>query len=331
MKKNQWTLLVIMTLAIFISCQKDELEENAALETTTQNFQGAEEAFPGQIGIEETLYYGKDQITVEKINGQYIFEGDIIFSEEQLTKEPNEDQRLLGSLERHWPGNIVPFEIEPNFPNQQRITDAIAHIEATTAVRFLPHTSQEDYATFREGSGCSANLGRIRGEQFITLTYNCPTGAVIHEIAHTIGIRHEQTRADRDTHIIVNTQNILSGKERQFRIHPTSRPHFYTFYFDFDSIMLYGSFAFSKNGEPTIVKIDGSTYTANRDFLSSDDIDGINFSYPASDGNGQDWCYGATVFNPSVTYSRGDFAVMNNALFELRSQPNNWRYMGECN
>ena len=44
--------------------------------------------------------------------------------------------------------------------------------------------------------------------------------------------------------------------------------------------MLYSSYAFSKNGEPTITKKDGSTYTTNRTALSVGDKAGVDAMYP---------------------------------------------------
>jgi hypothetical protein len=46
------------------------------------------------------------------------------------------------------------------------------------------------------------------------------------------------------------------------------------------SVMHYGSFAFSKNGKPTIVrKSNGSTFDANRDALTDRDIAGVKKIY----------------------------------------------------
>ncbi len=49
--------------------------------------------------------------------------------------------------------------------------------------------------------------------------------------------------------------------------------------FDFNSIMMYSSDAFSKNGKPTMTKKDGNTWTAQRDSLSSQDIINIRKIY----------------------------------------------------
>ena len=59
-----------------------------------------------------------------------------------------------------WPGCKIPYTIDPALPNQARVTDAIAHWEANTRIRFVPRTTEADFVTFRPGSGCSAQVGR---------------------------------------------------------------------------------------------------------------------------------------------------------------------------
>ena len=39
----------------------------------------------------------------------------------------------------------------------------------------------------------------------------------VHELLHTLGFVHEHTRPDRDNFVEVNTDNIVSGKEGNFK------------------------------------------------------------------------------------------------------------------
>ena len=101
---------------------------------------------------------------------------------------------------------------------------------------------------------------------------------------------HEQARKDRDRFININYGNIQDGKTHNFDT--WERRGFnggdLTSNFDFSSIMLYGSGAFSKNGQPTITRKDGSTYSTNRSSLSSGDVAGAVRLYGANTNGGGD-------------------------------------------
>lgn len=69
---------------------------------------------------------------------------------------------------------------------------------------------------------------------------------------------HGQSRADRDKYIDINYQNIIPGKEYNFN--KINHNYFMLASFDFESIMCYNSYSFSKNGLPTMTKKDGTTF-----------------------------------------------------------------------
>lgn len=56
-------------------------------------------------------------------------------------------------------------------------------------------------------------MGRIGGNQDISIGNGCErVGTVIHEMMHTIGFIHEQSRPDRDKYITVFYDHIRTGK-----------------------------------------------------------------------------------------------------------------------
>lgn len=60
---------------------------------------------------------------------------------------------------------------------------------------------------------------------------------------------------DRDAYIIINTKNVNdSSKANFFKISNIEVSHFGTTY-DYDSVMHYGAFAYSNNGQPTIIPL----------------------------------------------------------------------------
>lgn len=68
--------------------------------------------------------------------------------------------------------------------------------------------------------GCSSQVGRIGGMQRVTLGDGCIyPGIVMHELMHTVGFWHEQSRWDRDEHVRVNYENIQPGKPENQCVH----------------------------------------------------------------------------------------------------------------
>ena len=237
----------------------------------------AEEAFPGQTGPAATGKLGSTAITYQQINGEKVYEGDILLTAEQA--DPTRTQtESAGRNTGRWPGGVVYYTIDGALPDQGRVTNAINHWRTYTAIRFVARTTQANYVTFRPSTGCSSNIGLIGGHQFINLGPGCTTGNTIHEIGHALGLYHEQTREDRDRSVNILFANITTGYEGNFRKYdPAAGTDFGGF--DFGSIMLYGSYAFSSNGRPTITRKDGSTFVGQRNGLSAGDKNGINIMY----------------------------------------------------
>ncbi|WP_245328269.1 M12 family metallopeptidase [Hymenobacter aquaticus] len=265
-------------MTAFSSCSK---EQETAVPTSSAAKQEAkaEEAYPGERGTVQTGKFGSESIVYQQINGENILEGDIILAASQLNPTGPQTESA-GRNTGKWPSAVVYYTIDAALPSQNRVTDAITHWQTYTAVRFVKRTTQANYVTFRVGSGCSSNIGMIGGRQYINLASGCSTGNTIHEIGHALGLFHEQTRNDRDTYVNILTQNIQAGYENNFTKYGVSGYSGTDFgALDFGSIMMYGSFSFSSNGQPTITKKDGSTFDIQRSGLSAGDRAGIDIMY----------------------------------------------------
>lgn len=126
----------------------------------------AERAFPGVTGEVRTDWFatahGPMELSYELIDGQRVFEGDILLSKpiaaEDLDKSAG--RTLLSS---RWPDRIVPFLIDPTLPAQNRVTDAIAHWEARSSIRFVARTTETDYVVFQPSSGGSTSTDTLLG------------------------------------------------------------------------------------------------------------------------------------------------------------------------
>lgn len=193
-------------------------------------------------------------------------------------------KRSLGAhndAKRLWP-LVVPYYISNSFSStrKQMIRDAIKLWEDNTCINFRPtRSSDDDWLHFKTGSGCSSPVGRQGGSNTIRLANGCGKISTAHEIAHSLGFWHEQSRKDRDSHVQIKWNNIKSGKSHNFnkqsKVNSLGSPY------DYSSIMHYGRRAFSKNGKDTIKTIDPAMQNVigNRVALSAEDIAQMNELY----------------------------------------------------
>ncbi|KAM8895400.1 high choriolytic enzyme 1-like isoform 1-T2 [Spinachia spinachia] len=175
----------------------------------------------------------------------------------------------------------VPVAISSDYTRAETniIIRSLLTFHSTTCIRFVWRRNHRNYLSFFSGSGCWSYLGRQTGAQQISLRKNgCLfTDTVQHEVLHALGFHHEQVRSDRDDFVSILTENIVPGRERNFEKQPTN--NLGTTY-DFESVMHYGKFAFSSNGNPTIVsKADPDMEFGSATTMSENDIARVNALY----------------------------------------------------
>lgn len=242
-------------------------------------------------GFIEGHTFGRRRVRYAEIDGKAIFEGDIVIrplpdgAPAVVGAEP---QAVIISGKSHrWPGGVVPFEIDGALGNVARVHDAIAHWHSVTGMLFLPRKGEANFVAFVPGNGCSSPVGMDGGRQGITLGDGCSKGSAIHEIGHSVGLWHEQSREDRNEHVKVHLENVESGKEHNFNQHISDGDDVGPY--DFGSIMHYSALAFSKNDKPTIETLHGESI-GQRNGLSASDIGAVNHMYfpvtPMTVGNG---------------------------------------------
>ena len=180
-----------------------------------------------------------------------------------------------------WPNRTVPYDIDPELPNPERVTQAIDHWREKTPLRFVERHADNrflypNWVTFKPGRGCSSRVGCRGGQQFVTLGGECAMGNVIHEIGHTVGLFHEQSREDRDQFINIQFDKVVAEFRHNFSQHIVDGTDFGTY--DYASIMHYPRNAFSIDGSATIIPKSGADI-GQRDALSEGDIATIRLLY----------------------------------------------------
>lgn len=129
-------------------------------------------------------------------------------------------------------------------------------IEEGTCIKFQNKDRMTtDYVLFADGDKCESDVGYQGKQQEITLDVKegCYFDQTIaHEIMHTLGVYHEQSRPDRDEYVKVVYDNIKSGATYNFRKRSERgrmiRP------FDFNSTMLYSPNNHSKDSSKYTMK-----------------------------------------------------------------------------
>lgn len=203
-----------------------------------------------------------------------LFEGDIIVVTQDLVAMGV----AIKDVGKRWANKTLIYKIDGALPNQARVTDAIAHWQQKTSIKFKVRTNEADYVLFRAGSGCSSAVGKVGGVQFVTLGDGCSRGNAIHEIGHALGLWHEQSRADRDTKVKIMFDNIQAGAVHNFDQHIADGTDLGSY--DYGSIMHYPRNAFAKDPtKPTIVTPNGEPI-GQRDGLSAGDVQAVAAMYP---------------------------------------------------
>jgi len=237
--------------------------------------------------IRRGIYRGMPVTYVLK-NGKAIFQGDIVLE----NVEPINPQHPVPSFSVDyskylWPkvGSQyqIPYVITSGTGDLTNLKAAIAQFNSTFSnIQFVTLGAQPDYVNFyfdpnNFNGECEAVVGRAGGEQQVGGSGSCTVATILHEMGHTVGLWHEQSRPDRNTYVSVNYDNLIKGSISNFnQIYDNGQE---TTLFDYASIMEYPAFSFSRNGGPAIESIPAGIPLSNQNGYSAADIDGIERLY----------------------------------------------------
>jgi len=219
---------------------------------------------------------------IKEMENSNLYQGDIeLDPDEKEVTHGNTYGSIKGG---RWPGARIPYYISSTVPSNIKpiIPRAIAEYEKYTCLRFVRRTRERAYINFSSGAGCSSPVGYRAGRvNTIKLAGGCyPLGTVMHEIGHSIGLQHEQSRPDRDSFVTIVSRNIKSGMSFNFNKKSYSQVDSLNTPYDYDSMMHYGKTAFG-NGRVTIITKDKryQDRIGQRRGFSKVDIQQINKMY----------------------------------------------------
>jgi len=226
---------------------------------------------------------------VKEMENPNMFEGDIVL-------DPDERESTFGQINTYasikggrWPNAKVPYVITRSIGSNGRgvIQQAFEQYHKHTCLRFSPRTNEQSYISFHVGQGCSSPVGYRYGRRNdISLAGGCQyLGTTMHEIGHSIGLYHEQSRPDRDSNVRIIWKHIESNMRYNFNKFGTDTINSLGTPYDFRSMMHYGATAFGR-GQRTIETINPANQRliGQRGGFSDMDIVQINKMYCGGKG-----------------------------------------------
>ena len=223
--------------------------------------------------------------------GKAVYQGDIALDHVQDSPDAGGRDSVGNAYSQYfWPkvGSVyqVPYIIDLASGDLTNLNSAITQFNSTFSgiIQFVARGSEPDYVDFNfDGNNlsgvCDAYEGRVGGEQVVGGSGSCTVATILHEMGHTVGVWHEQSRPDRDTYVSVNYNAVIKASRSNFD-KLLDNDQALTLY-DYASVMEYPAFSFSRNGQPAIETIPAGIPLSNPNGYSAADIDGIKRLYGA--------------------------------------------------
>lgn len=151
--------------------------------------------------------------------GYVLIEGDIQVPEEEYAEFTQENQRqaTFGGV-TYWPANTVPFDFVTSgmgavsAANQTAAINAMTDIAARAGINFRAATGNDaNRIRFQNSTFNNSPVGMRGGTQIINIVSWGNQIIICHEIYHSLGFWHEQSRLDRNTYVTINANNICGS------------------------------------------------------------------------------------------------------------------------
>ncbi|CAI4222458.1 unnamed protein product [Auanema sp. JU1783] len=233
--------------------------------------------YAGQrIAFDESVIHSFEERDVDltKLNQKYrdyLFEGDMLLPTDQLQKIVNINKqrraRRKAFVNYEYPATIwsggVPYVLSRTLTSGARasIIRAISFWQKETCINFRQRRGERQYLDFiGNDDGCWSTVGKdnLYGRQVVSIGAGCEHfGVTSHELAHALGVFHEQSRWDRDGSVRLNTRVIHNSLLFNFAKIPRSELGIYDLPYDVGSVMHYTPTEFSSNPRvPALLAVD---------------------------------------------------------------------------
>ncbi len=239
--------------------------------------------------------------------GYTLIDGDIQMPTEFVKRilgkqkqSPNRPEAVVDA--DSWTNGIIPFEFDDNVTaaNQSAMISAMAVLESAANISFqqcfgnLCHPLS-NHVHVQNSTVNNSAVGMRGLEQIINITSWNNQFIIVHELMHCLGFYHEQARADRNTFVQINCNNVQGGcSGTLFNSNFVIEDRGNAFgYYDFDSVMHYSQCTFSIdcpagatcNCTNTVITVlppnqSQQTLIGQRTHLSTLDRATVSFLYP---------------------------------------------------
>ena len=323
---------------------------------------------PGR-SVSETIRY-------EVIDGLAVAEGDIILgpasdlsrwqraAQPEMPGAPGVRRQGLNAVlneDMLWPNGVIPYQIRNDVSAgaEANFLEAARRVNLRTNLTFVERTSQPDYVRVipsADPNACSADVGRdtTTAVQFIRTSSNgCRVPTFMHEMLHTAGVWHEQSRPDRDDFVEILEDNIQTSPiDRTGNFDKKTEDEAQGLgAYNYTSVMHYRPFSFGITCTPSppagstmdpdcgcfldstgstfcvarTIRAKDSSVTIQRDESLASDVDDVNTLYPSAEGTQSGHSWGDQNFATAVAV--GDVDGDGRAeLIVGRSAPTSGRF-----
>ncbi|KAH8341569.1 hypothetical protein KR059_010353 [Drosophila kikkawai] len=212
---------------------------------------------------------------------------DVIYTPEQLQFfEGSMTSRIVLSWSGYyWKKStlVYSFGVGLSSADQALVKNAMKEISSQTCVKFRKTLSSREPQVViqRKDAGCWSYVGYLGvTNQELNLGRGCMSSRTIqHELLHALAFYHTQSDPQRDQYVRIYPENIKPGHKHNFNKLRAGAVTDFGLGYDYDSIMHYGPFAFSRNGNPTIIPLQANAIIGQATQLSPRDVATLNRMY----------------------------------------------------